>query len=233
MKAALKRLALGLICLVPASAALPDSLAWRPLSIDGHKVRWVRPAGERLVLTWRIASGEESYPDAVNCRRIGEPRALLGKSKLSTAALREEIAAAFAMWQAVADITFVEVDGRAAADISIGAQIDPVGRAFTDVRFDRTGSNIERPITRSLICLNPAVRWKSGFDGNLDVYDLRVTLAHEIGHAIGLDHPDGPGSLMWFRYSENSRQLQRGDIQGAVALYGEPRPAVGQIARHE
>jgi hypothetical protein len=65
-------------------------------------------------------------------------------------------------------------------------------------------------------------RWKVGFDGNLKAYDLRYTLAHEIGHAIGLDHPPGPGQIMNYRYEERFRDLQSGDVFGAVALYGAP-----------
>ena len=64
-------------------------------------------------------------------------------------------------------------------------------------------------IGRSLICLNPTQPWKIGFDGRLDVYDLRYTIAHEIGHAIGLDHPSAAGQLMSYRYDERQPACSR------------------------
>ena len=48
----------------------------------------------------------------------------------------------------------------------------------------RLGDGGDKRIARSQICLNPRQRWKIGFDGNLTVYDITHTLAHEIGHAI-------------------------------------------------
>lgn len=217
---------LGLAALMPAAAS---TLSWRPLSIDGHRVQWERPEGStgKLVLTWRIVEAEHAFADALNCRRLASPREMLAASRVPEAAFRAELAAALEMWQQAADVVFVEAAAGAEANILIGAQAEPEGRAFTDVAFDRAGSGARRAITRSLVCLNPAVRWKVGFDGNLDIYDLRYTLAHEIGHAIGLDHPEAPGTLMWFRYSERSHALQPGDIAGAAALYG--RSATGTI----
>ncbi len=43
---------------------------------------------------------------------------------------------------------------------------------------------------------------------------------HEIGHAIGLDHPTGRGHIMSFRYSEKLDGLSGGDIAGAAYVYG-------------
>jgi hypothetical protein len=68
--------------------------------------------------------------------------------------------------------------------------------------------------------MNPEQAWKVGFDGDLEVYDIRYTLMHEIGHAIGLDHPGVPGELMDFRYLETFSSLQPGDRAGAASLYG-------------
>ena len=118
-------------------------------------------------------------------------------------------------------ITFLEVDRVEDAGIVIGSQgkpdrlglfqcraIDAVGRSASTVQkaLGGAGDKPERlptvrvptvdSIRQSLICLNPVKPWKVGFDGNLKVYDIRHTIAHEIGHAIGLDHPGASGSLM-------------------------------------
>ena len=120
----------------------------------------------------------------------------------------------------MADIGFRQVSDPDEADILIGAQARPVGRAFTNVSYARASASAVRPLEKSLICLNPEQPWKVGFDGDLNVYDLRYTLKHEIGHAIGLDHPATTSQVMSYRYEERFATLQPGDVRGAVALYG-------------
>ncbi len=205
-----------------ASWVSADTPGWRPLKIDGHTVRWRRPADGvgQLVLRWRMVERTEAFEGAVNCRRMSDPKALLAASGLDEPLVRSELNVAFAMWQQATDIVFIEAVPGAGADIIVGAQAEPVGRAYADVAYDRTATGSERAITRSLVCLNPRMRWKVGYDGNLDIYDLRYTFAHEIGHALGLDHAPERGSLMWFRYDEGISGLQPGDLAGAAALYG-------------
>ena len=44
---------------------------------------------------------------------------------------------------------------------------------------------------------------------------------HEIGHAIGLDHPGAAGALMGFRYDEKLAGPTASDSGAAQKLYGE------------
>lgn len=151
------------------------------------------------------------------------PDAALKPSAIAFADFRREVRAAFSAWEEAANISFVETSSLEDAGILIGADAKARGRAFTNVALRDTagapaaGTGV---IRQSLICLNPRRPWKIGFDGNLDVYDLRFTITHEIGHAIGLDHPSPDGQLMSFRYVEKARGLNSGDAAGAAALYG-------------
>jgi hypothetical protein len=145
-----------------------------------------------------------------------------------------EVQDAFSAWSAVANITFIQVadDGAAfnaptsSGDIRLGAHVfngpggvlahgyyPPVngGSAAGDIHFD------------------VAEAWKIGFGGA--GFDLFQVLAHEIGHAIGLDHTGVAGSLMNPFYTEAFAGAQADDIAGARFIYGRavqhnvPEPA--------
>lgn len=79
-------------------------------------------------------------------------------------------------------------------------------------------------ITEADITFNSALQWDS-YRGDLErrLHDLRRVAAHELGHVLGLGHPDEQGqtvhALMNSRIG-NLDTLTVDDIQGVLALYG-------------
>lgn len=192
-----------------------------------------------------------------NCGRMRPFSEITSASpSISDATARQELRSAFDAWEQVAGVRFIELKAPVRADIIIGTTQGSIGRAFANLSLkDRpasgkaakalggasTGAAIDAfrsvsdgpvaAIEQAYICMNPNLRWKIGFDGNLDVYDLRYTFMHEIGHAIGLDHPGSSGSVMGFKYDERVQQLQSSDISAAQWLYGLPKLAGIHIRR--
>lgn len=213
-------------CARAGEATTPAVTEFRLLELGGRNVRWSVP-GRGLPATIRYAFLTEpaQFPGARNCDAMLPPEAALRPSGLDPVAFRREVRAAFSVWERAANVVFVETTSVADAGILIGADAKARGRAFTNVALREDASARAHgigAIRQSLICLNPLRPWKIGFDGDLNVYDVRFTVTHEIGHAIGLDHPGPEGQLMSFRYVEKAQGLQPGDIAGAVALYGRP-----------
>jgi Matrixin len=205
---------------MPATGRAEGFLGFELLQLDGVRVKWMNATSEQpLTLTYALVDRERAFDEARNCASMTPLEPALASSSIDKAHFEAELHAAFAMWSAVANINFVQVDAGVPANIAIGAQSKPMGYAFTDVHYVRSSDGINA-IDRSLICLNPQRRWKIGFDGDLGSYDLRYTIAHEIGHAIGLDHPGASGQMMAFKYDERFRQLQGGDIDGVTNIYG-------------
>jgi hypothetical protein len=234
-----------LAAILAAGASRADDTTRKPetefrlLVIGGQTARWKIPAGGLpTAIAYAFLKEPMQFPGARNCDAMLPADAALARSKIDERAFRQEVRAAFGAWEQAANIVFKETSVIADAGILIGSDAKSRGRAFTNValrdgaaRTPKTADGAADTIRQSLICLNPDQPWKIGFNGNLDVYDLRFTVTHEIGHAIGLDHPSPEGQLMSFRYVEKARGLQAGDIAGAVALYGRkggppPQPAL-------
>lgn len=194
-----------------------------------------------------LVAGRAKTLSVENCGAMQPFSEILANSAdLSVASSGRELRLALAAWETVADIKFVEVSEPNLAHIVVGATEMPTGRAFANLILrDRGGSqqsadmalgganedpSTKSPVSskekhvalieRAFVCLNPKVRWKVGFDGNLSIYDLRYAFMHEIGHAIGLDHPGRSGSVMGFRYDESISALQASDISAVQSLYG-------------
>jgi hypothetical protein len=78
--------------------------------------------------------------------RHGADGRLLEKSGIDKSQYEAEAAKAFEAWSSVADIEFRQVSDPAAADILIGAQVKPVGRAFTNVSYTRAAAKAVSPL---------------------------------------------------------------------------------------
>jgi hypothetical protein len=204
-----------------AGASIGGDGGFRLLKLDGYHVKWGDNAlGAGAKVSYAFVTTPMRFDGARNCGELVPMTDLASRNGFSEATLRAETAAAFRTWQEAANITFVHVDDPGQADILIGAQGQPVGRAYANVMYQPGSSAGLRAIDRALVCLNPGQRWKVGFDGDIESYDIRYTLVHEIGHAIGLDHPGPSGQVMSFRYSEDFSDLQPGDFNGVQLLYG-------------
>jgi hypothetical protein len=106
----------------------------------------------------------------------------------------------------------------------------------TRVSFDTaTGAIVEADVA-----INPNLPFST--DGTHGTYDLESTLAHEIGHFLGLDHSALVGSTMQPHQAQNftnggfsltqtsMRTLSEDDLAGVRAIYGQRTPrAVGSI----
>jgi hypothetical protein len=195
---------------------------YRLLELDGFKVKWGHhELGVGASVSYAFADQAMRFDNARNCADLAPMEALAGPT-LSFEALKREAEAAFRVWERAANLAFHRVDDPRDANIVLGAQGSPVGRAFANVSYGPAAKDGVRLIDQALVCLNPDQKWKIGFDGNTEVYDIRYTLIHEIGHAVGLDHPGPEGQIMGFRYTEMIAGLQPGDLHGIRLLYGPP-----------
>jgi hypothetical protein len=219
----------------PPDAAEPFS--HRLLRLDGAVVKWGAPRHQSTArVTWALETRSRRVPDARNCRAMAPFTRLARVTGLDRIAIEGELTAAFEAWSRVANISFRRIADPEAADIVVGTQAKERGWAFANVKPSSAGARsimfrAAKPkydsfrvstIEKSSICLNASRPWKIGYDGDLSRYDLRHTFTHEIGHAIGLDHPRRPDQLMHYRYRERLPLLRAGDIEGAVRLYGLP-----------
>jgi hypothetical protein len=244
----LGRLAAAAMILAATMSTICAAADHRLLVLEGSWVKWGEPQQSAgAAVTYAFAPGSLISPGARNCASLLPFAELVKRTGLSQLQVKRETEAAFASWAQVTGLIFVETKDPIHADIVIGAQGKPAGRAFTNVELEAgraaQAAMVERgfavtaepssqgakprglrQIRKALICFNPLQKWKVGFDGNLDVYDIRYTLTHEIGHAIGLDHPGAAGALMGFRYDEKRNSLTKGDIEAAQLLYGPARP---------
>ena len=106
--------------------------------LDGASLKWGEPVdGTPGEVTYALVDGARRFPDARNCGGLSPLGGLLAANHVDPASFDEELRAAFAAWSAVADIDFVPA-ASVTAEILIGAQSEPRGRAFTNVDYDKS-----------------------------------------------------------------------------------------------
>lgn len=133
----------------------------------------------------------------------------------SAADFDTSLASAFQAWEDVASVDFEYTANAAAADIVVGMGALPgstVGRAaMTFSVLPGTDQIVDADIT-----MDSLETWSPNGEGGET--DFFAVAAHEIGHAIGLEHVNDATELMNPVLSTDT--LGDGDIAGAQALYG-------------
>ena len=124
---------------------------------------------------------------------------------------------ALGVWENVTNIRFVLGDNENSADIRFGwKNIDGPGGILGQTSIPSIG-----PLENVVVALDENESWFLGGDAPPDKIDFSATAAHEVGHAIGIDHSRSPDALMNAAYSREIFDLQQDDIDAAIAKYGE------------
>ncbi|WP_292037681.1 matrixin family metalloprotease [Massilia sp. UBA6681] len=189
--------------------------------------------GSGATVTWSL------MPTGVNCAIPGvEPTGCSVKAldDFMPTGYLGALNAAFAAWSAVANIVFTQVEDNGVpfnapgttADIRIGGHVmDGANGTLAHGYFPPANG----ATAAGDIHFDIGETWKLGFGG--PGFDIFQVAAHEIGHAIGLNHSTTPGSLMNPYYTEAFRGLQADDIAGARYIYGaantNPVPVPGSL----
>lgn len=141
---------------------------------------------------------------------------------------RQAIRDGFALWSAQTDLAFLEVCSDGEADIVVlwgafnhgdsgpfdganGILAHTLGGPPPNIFGNQAGD----------IHFDDSENWTLASQTTKDQpIDLVTVAAHEIGHALGLDHTTVSGSLMLASYTGSHRFLGQDDIAGIVSLYG-------------
>jgi len=112
--------------------------------------------------------------------------------------------------------------------------IDPAALALTHLNFDSLTGEL---LTVEIAVNGFAFRWATGDECNRGTddfeYDFESTLAHEVGHAVGLRHSEDPEATMFTRpqpCARERRDLAQDDLEAIAALYGDDAASDDQQA---
>jgi len=135
---------------------------------------------------------------------------------LNSGTVKDTIRKAYGAWAQVAPLSFREVSSRGNMNIGFlsrshgdGSSFDGRGRVLAHAFFPPNGR----------IHFDEDEQWSVNGARGVDLFEIAT---HEIGHALGLDHSNVRGTVMWPSYSGYRRglRLHSDDVAGIQKLYG-------------
>jgi len=221
----LRRVGLALLGLASAATSLAFVFS---LSSTGMPIKW--PAGN-IPITIMLGDTTTLF-DGSNYNTSARAAALAWNGVIGSAQFQIQLAAAGAATeQSGLKPPQPPINELAFADTLFGKDFDTSTLAVT------TGFSSGNERTEADITFNTKnFKWDSyrGFRPSSlssDTIDIQRVAIHELGHVLGLDHPDlngqpGRNAIMNSRISLNVDTMTEDDINGAQSLYGPRDPLV-------
>lgn len=199
----------------------------------GRSAREGRAAGGGqcgVVDTSRYAVGRQRWGrKRISYSLHADPATGRVSAKLSNADVEKAVREAFAAWQKVVPLIFVEMP-------TDSKEADIVIRFATEDHGDGLRESFDGPYGILAHAYPPPPPALGGLAGDIHLddaeawsvrpggegIDLVTVLAHEIGHSLGLQHSEVAEALMAPAYCGPRRVLHLDDISAAQDLYGDP-----------